>query len=526
MGLLRNRLRNRFGSRAGVALLATGAAVLLAAPPALAESTGADVQFRVAGNKVVELASKPFFVQLYNDGPQSAENIVVKVDLGGLDTDKLGVEPPVGCGDPDGTIYTCNVGNLLPGEFNNLFSPFSVTSLEEGASGPAGSFTVEVTSDTPDPKGDNNQKVTVPVEVAPVAFDLIAIVQDVWADPGAGENGRERVPPGATVPFVFDLINVGTVTAEDLVWKVTLPPYVTFAKNEQHDGCKYNAERSEATCELPDGQLHPGGALSVLIGDPMLVTVAKDAPGPGALVGGIVAGGARRTEAPVSELAAARATASNSQDVTVSNATADQKRKANAAAANGDDNTGGEADTSDNDGAFSVHTAANPADLEAIGGSGSGALGDKVTIEVRARNHGPASSPSTMLTVTAPTGTELVDVPTGCEFTAPGKTAKCEFTLPAGHDAVGDFSFKIASSTISNNGTATVTGTLEDPKPANNTAAIVITIGDGGGGGLPITGAKVSVIGGTGAAVLVAGVMLLLFARRRRVQLVTPTEDA
>jgi len=34
------------------------------------------------------------------------------------------------------------------------------------------------------------------------------------------------------------------------------------------------------------------------------------------------------------------------------------------------------------------------------------------------------------------------------------------------------------------------------------------------------------VIGGTGAAVLVAGVMLLLFARRRRVQLVTPTEDA
>ena len=53
-----------------------------------------------------------------------------------------------------------------------------------------------------------------------------------------------------------------------------------------------------------------------------------------------------------------------------------------------------------------------------------------------------------------------------------------------------------------------------------------ITIGDGGGGGLPITGAKVSVIGGTGAAVLVAGVMLLLFARRRRVQLVTPTEDA
>jgi hypothetical protein len=516
MGLLGNRFRSRVGV---ISLVAAGAAVLLAPPPALAEPTGADVQFRVVGNKVVELASKPFFVQLYNDGPESAENIVVKVDLGGLDTTKLGVEPPVGCGDPDGTIYTCNVGNLVPGEFNNLFSPFSVTSLEEGVPGPAGSFTVEVSADTADPNAENNKKVTVPVEVAPVAYDLIAIVQDVWD----GTIGQ-RVEPGATVPFVFDFVNVGTRTAEHLVWKVTLPAFVTFAKEEQHDGCTYNDKRTEATCELPDAQLHPGGALSVLIGDPMLVTVAKDAPGPGALVGGIVAGGARRTEAPVTALAAAQATASNAKDVKVADATQAQKQKA-AAAANDENAGGNDADTSDNDGAFSVHTAANPADLEAIGGSGSGALGDTVTITVKAKNHGPASSPYTTLTVTAPTGTELVDVPTGCEFTAPGKAAKCEFLLPAGHQAVGDFSFKIASSTIASNGTAAVVGTLEDPKPENNTAAIVITIGSGGGGGLPITGAKVSVISGTGAAVLVAGVALFLFARRRRVQLVIPTED-
>jgi hypothetical protein len=515
MGLL----SNRFGSRAGlVATLVTGAAVLLAAPPALAEPTGADVQFRVAGNKVVELASKPFFVQLYNDGPESAENIVVKVDIGGLDTSKLGIQGPVGC-DQDGTIYTCSVGSLVPGEFNNLFSPFDVTSLEEGASGPAGSFTVEVTSDTADPKPENNGQLTVPVEVAPLAYDLVGIVQDVWD----GQIGQ-RVEPGATAPLLFDFINLGTLTAEHLVWKVTLPPFVTFAKDEQHDGCTYNDTRTEATCELPDAQLHPGGALSVLIGDPMLVTVAKDAPGPGALVGGMVAAGARRTEAPVSALAAAQATAKNATDVTVADATPAQRQKAAAAA--GDESGGGnDADNSDNDGAFSVHTAANPADLQVFGASGSGALGSTVTLGIKVKNNGPASSPSTVLTVTAPTGTELVDVPTGCEFTTPGKAAKCEGLLAAGEEETGNFAFKIASSTIAEDGQASISGPLDDPKLENNTAAIVITVGSGGGGGLPITGTKVSVIGGTGAAVLVAGVALLLFARRRRVLLVTPAQD-
>src|SRR4030095_16446597 len=87
-----------------------------------------------------------------------------------------------------------------------------------------------------------------------------------------------------------------------------------------------------------------------------------------------------------------------------------------------------------------------------------------------------------------------------------------EGLLAAGEEETGNFAFKIASSTIADDGKATISGPLEDLHPENNTAAIVITIGSGGG--LPITGAKVSVIGGTGAAVLVAGVALLLFARR------------
>jgi hypothetical protein len=143
-----------------------------------------------------------------------------------------------------------------------------------------------------------------------------------------------------------------------------------------------------------------------------------------------------------------------------------------------------------------------------------------VKITVTVENKGPASSPSTTVTVTAPTGTELVDMPTNCEFTTPGKAATCEGLLSAGEKNSGVFSFKIAATSVANDGKATIEGTLADPDPSNNTAAIVITID----GGLPITGVKVSVIAGTGVAVLLVGALLFLLARRRRIELVTPSD--
>lgn len=50
--------------------------------------------------------------------------------------------------------------------------------------------------------------------------------------------------------------------------------------------------------------------------------------------------------------------------------------------------------------------------------------------------------------------------------------------------------------------------------------------GDGGDGGLPITGARVGLIGGVGGAVVAIGVVLFVLARRRRVVLVTPDDEA
>ena len=489
------------GLRSLVVFGAVGAAVLLAAPPAFAEPTGADVEFEVVGNTVVEAAGKPVFVRLFNKGPATADNIVVMVDISNVDTSKVEAVPPASCGDPDGGIFLCSVGSLVPGETNSGFSPFDIISL--GSPGSAGSFSIEVTSDTPDPNGANNKKVEVPLTVKPYAYDMTVTVQDIWSGLGGEPN---PVAPGAEAPLVASFYNTGTTTAISPVWQVSLPPFVTFVREEGSDFCTFNQPKTVASCKAT-GLPIPEGAT---FGSFFTVKVAKDAPGPAAITGGIADGGALGTEPEDVPLAEATALAA-AKGLKLTAMTAAQR-----SAVDG----GGDADPSDNVAAFSAHVATNPADLAITATKGSGALGSVVKITVTVENKGPASSPSTTVTVTAPTGTELVDMPTNCEFTTPGKAAKCEGLLSAGEKNSGVFSFKIAATSVANDGKATIEGTLADPDPSNNTAAIVITID----GGLPITGVKVSVIAGTGVAVLLAGALLFLMARRRRVVLVTPSD--
>lgn len=496
MGLLRNRSLAVFG--------AVSAAVLLAAPPAFAEPAGADVEFTVAGNTVVESAGKPVWVQLTNKGPATADNIVVKVDISKVDTSKVEVLVPSTCSDPAGGIFLCSVGSLTAGEVNGGFSPFDIVAVTNGATGGAGSFTVEVTADTPDPKPENNAKKTVPLSVKPWAYDLVAQTQDIWAAAGGQPN---PVKPGDTAPFVAFFFNAGAATAVQPVWQVSLPPYVTFVSEDGAQWCSFNAQKTVATCKAPAGALVPAGwSFSSLF----VVKVAKDAPGPAALGGGLVDGGALGTSDEQIPDSAALAKA---KGVKVTKTTAAQKRAID---------SGQDADPSDNVAKFAAHVGANSADLAITATSASGPVGSVVKVTVTVENKGPASSPSTTVTVTAPTGTELVDMPTNCVFVTPGKVGKCEGQLSAGQKNAGVFSFKIAATSVAKDGKATIEGSIDDPNKANNTAAIVITIGDG----LPITGVKVSVIAGTGAAVLLVGALLFFLARRRRVQLVTPSRDA
>jgi hypothetical protein len=506
----RNRT-DRIRTGAAMTAVLAGAALVLAATPALAAPAGADVAFKVAGERIVRMASKPFYVHVTNQGPATAENVVVKVDVAELNTDKLRIDPPVSC-DVNGTVYTCPVGSLDPGENNMTFSPFDVTSLERTGPepDPAGYYTIEVTSDTPDPDPDNNEPVKVLVDVAPVGYDLQTYVQDVWANPVADEEGhRERVAPAATAPLFFFFYNGGSQTADHVVWQVSLPAFTSFATDGNPDYCRYNEKRTVATCRIQGTRIAPRTELK--FDAPMLVTVAADAPGPVALSGGIVdAGGTSHSPAVSAQVAAqATATVAAAQGVRVGEPDANHRRRI-------------EADPADNLATFAVHTAANPADLAITGGSGSGAVGATVNIQVTAANEGPASSPATTVRVTAPTGTELADLPTGCEFETAGKVAKCQGLLEAGDENTGTFVFKILSNTVGTDGKAEISGTLDDPDETNNSSPITITVS----GGLPITGTRVSLISGVGVAVLAAGIALFMLSRRRRVVLVTPADDA
>lgn len=168
-------------------------------------------------------------------------------------------------------------------------------------------------------------------------------------------------------------------------------------------------------------------------------------------------------------------------------------------------------------------------ELEAIGGSATGARGSTVQVKVAARNNGPATTGG-VVTVTAPEGTEIAAAPEGCTIAADRKTAVCDggdATIPVGKVYEAAFSFTITGP-VTKDGSVRIEG--RDPgdesKSENNAAPIKITVAPGGGGGggdddpeLPVTGTSVGVAAGLGALLLAAGGVLLVLGRRRRLAL-------
>ncbi|MFB6393406.1 hypothetical protein [Polymorphospora lycopeni] len=504
--------------RAAAGLAAALVAATLAATPAAAapeDTSSADLNLAVSGERVVSYATvKQFFVRLSNDGPDAAQGVKVTIDAGNIDQNVLffGLPSGPGCEEDGPTKVTCELGELANGTTVTDFPAlFAATPKHKGS---AGSFTVTVNAVTADPNAANNTQ-TVNVEAVPRGLDLTAVARDVYAD----YADNTPVAPGGTGDLHWALYNAGRDTVQGVTFEIALPPYVTFA--DQRPGCKYNDENTVASCRR-DARIVAPGEIFMMV-RPMKVKVAADAPGPVGLSGGWVVGYANGKASPNVRPLAAR---SADQDTVVE--AADEKVRR-------------DVDPSDNAVQFAVVTGRNPVDLSVTSTPATGAVGDTVEVEFEATNKGPATS-SPLFEVRAPEGTTALlpeeGIVPSCVEKDGGLVCGLDGELGVGETTSFALKFRIDAEQVGTDGQITVGNTFASPEsaPEDNVAPISITAsgagpgegpggGSGGGGGLPVTGVQATVLGGAGLLVAVVGGVLLVLARRRRVVLVTPTED-
>jgi hypothetical protein len=194
-------------------------------------------------------------------------------------------------------------------------------------------------------------------------------------------------------------------------------------------------------------------------------------------------------------------------------------------------------------------------------------------------NFGDTTAAGIRVSVQLPEHVTFDEVEPGCTYTADNRTVTCDYTdinlIPFDQDTDPDdedfmsvvgvsFPVKVAADapgpvvlnggTLSSFALGTTSATqsilaksakttslpkglkalsaqeVKDANPSDNTDEFAVHVGalpatGGGGGGLPVTGAKVGLIGGIGGGVLAVGAVLFVMARRRRVVLVTPGDE-
>jgi Domain of unknown function DUF11 len=521
MRLPRGSLRIQLGAGAVAAVAALSSLGL--AGVAYAADGGADLAVSVAGSTVVKEAGKPFLVRLHNNGPDPAVGIELTIDASGLDTSKLDFQLPdtsLGCVADGASKVRCALPDLPPGGNDNgidLTGVHGIFVQSIGKSGAAGSFTVSVSAQTPDPNAKNNT-VTTAVSVAKNGIDMQAWAQDAYTT----LDSTEPIKPGKTGEFLWLLFNWGAQPVQGVEYTVTLPDYLSFAN--KHKECTYEQNDSVAHCSFPNVVIEPGGAIGDVDKQGNLaatkVKLAPNAPGPAVIDNGVVTGHGLAEVNPAAMRSLAKASTSDVAVLSAADAAKAKKPGKNK-----------DADPNDNSAPFSAYTAANPADLSISATPAEGHVGDTVPVTLTVANAGPGDALDTVVKVTAPGGTEFTSVDPDCKAVTAGKEYTCEIGLaPAGAKGSGIFEVKILSATVTD-GKAEVSSAAKDNNPGNNTAAIKVTVltggtggGTGGGGGLPITGAQVGLISALGLGAIAVGAVLLVLTRRRRAVLVPPTD--
>jgi len=190
-------------------------------------------------------------VTVTNNGPSVARQVTVS-DPTPTGVTGLTATPSTGsC-----AAGVCDLGDLAPGETVTIAV---VGTVEANATAPV-SNTASVTSDTPDPQGDNNS-ATASTDVAASA-DL-SMIKTVTPDP---------VVPGQAVTFMLTVANAGPSTAQSVTILDSLPPGLTDVV----------ATPTAGTCAITGGTallctadaLDPAGSMVVTV----TATVAADVP--------------------------------------------------------------------------------------------------------------------------------------------------------------------------------------------------------------------------------------------------------
>ncbi|GIH10626.1 hypothetical protein Rhe02_86930 [Rhizocola hellebori] len=182
-------------------------------------------------------------------------------------------------------------------------------------------------------------------------------------------------------------------------------------------------------------------------------------------------------------------------------------------------------DPQDNWGFVAIQNVATQVfDLAAIGDNVSGGIGDEVSAKVGIANRGTGAidtyrtkQPASRITVKIPTGIQVQTAPPGCtKQTSFWLCSQPGSFLGAGQSFIFTFKLKIVSSSPDGEVSVREPGVdTRDGNAANDQAGL--RVGSSGiGGGLPVTGLPVLTVAIIGTALLIVGIMVYHFTRRRR----------
>lgn len=512
------RALRRAATLAGAAALFAG----LAAAPAMADEGRVDLSVEIpayddGGGRVVGLpldgGRKDLRVDVRNnaDSTVTATNVVLHFKLPAA-TDAgsitLAADLAAKCTvNGDGT-GTCDLGDIAPGSIRNLRA-FTVTSnVTEIGDTPEriGQVSVSVTADQPERDEADNSSDFAATVLLDKGFDMAVWVRGTDLVVRPGESG---VLDGDD----FAIENDSASKAVGLQFSIMLPQHMRVAHLPL--GCGFtdddNGEKRSIQCDLPEATV-AGHAKYALPGG-LSYTVDADAPARAKLKGGVVAWA-------IANALEGAGTPEGGEPVLALSA---PSVSAKAIEEHFEDDSSGQ----DNAAEFAVFTREDTADLAVAATTPDTTVGGQTTAKVTVTNNGPwAIDESYTVTFTAPTGTTVLTAPTGCA--AEGSTYKCVVTGTFDKGATKEFSFVLRADVekIGADGVVKVSSGQPDAVAANNTAAITFKVTAGptqsptpsptDGGGLPTTGAGLTLMGLVAAALLAAGAVFVIIARRKR----------